>query len=314
MLIRQRKSSLHNGLHISRLELKLEAAVQNQTLLMERQEKMLIEFLESNKMPAEGPQLDEKSSITLHLGRTLDDKTTTELLQLQTSAPRRPAPKLRPMTGSEPLQCFEDCQCRCHYRTVLRSPRAIAHCLGDLFLACSNLPWCFSGVAPCTEQTCRRNWQPNADLRYLLPPWLSFVAGNLSLSYNLRRLPINITVQTRQTIPYDSPILVCTQEGDVEGIRKCLLSGEASITDVDPYGLGLLYVGASSCPFVIPGLLTAISFHKYASYYCWRASGRDKAVKACQYLLDMGANRDWDDEIGKYITSEPVQGKYLSLI
>ncbi|KAH7015602.1 hypothetical protein EDB80DRAFT_708310 [Ilyonectria destructans] len=69
-------------------------------------------------------------------------------------------------------------------------------------------------------------------------------------------------------VPYDSPIFICTQE-DLEGIKKLLRSGKASINDVDPYGLGLLY---------------------YAAYYCWRAFGKDVAIRTCRLLLDLGVD------------------------
>lgn len=43
-------------------------------------------------------------------------------------------------------------------------------------------------------------------------------------------------------MPYDSPIFVCVQNGDVIAMVGILSSGKASIDAVDPYGLGLLYV------------------------------------------------------------------------
>lgn len=42
--------------------------------------------------------------------------------------------------------------------------------------------------------------------------------------------------------PYESSVFHCVQQGDVEGFRKLLRTGQASVHDVDPYGLGLLYV------------------------------------------------------------------------
>src|SRR6266480_1936844 len=82
----------------------------------------------------------------------------------------------------------------------------------------------------------------NAELRYFFPLWFSWAMASFSISFSLRMLPLNVCLQTRHTIPYDSPILVCTQEGNIHGIRELLRSGTASLNDVDPYGLGLLYV------------------------------------------------------------------------
>ena len=44
------------------------------------------------------------------------------------------------------------------------------------------------------------------------------------------------------TRPYESPIFVSVQEGDISGVMALLRNGDASIHDVDLYGLGLLYV------------------------------------------------------------------------
>ena len=46
----------------------------------------------------------------------------------------------------------------------------------------------------------------------------------------------------RYTVQYDSPIFICVQSGDVQGALALFGKGMASIYDVDPYNLGLLYV------------------------------------------------------------------------
>lgn len=43
-------------------------------------------------------------------------------------------------------------------------------------------------------------------------------------------------------LPYDSPIFVCVQEGDLGHTRELLISASAHINTVDPFGLPLLYV------------------------------------------------------------------------
>lgn len=42
--------------------------------------------------------------------------------------------------------------------------------------------------------------------------------------------------------PYESAIFAVVQDGDIPALMALLRSGNASIHDVDPYGLGLLYV------------------------------------------------------------------------
>jgi hypothetical protein len=73
---------------------------------------------------------------------------------------------------------------------------------------------------------------------------------------------LDISVQTRHVVLYDSPILVCVQEGDVQGVRKLFQSGEASINDVDPSVL-FTYVAPTTSAADLPaiyGLLTAFYF------------------------------------------------------
>lgn len=45
--------------------------------------------------------------------------------------------------------------------------------------------------------------------------------------------------------PYESAIFAVVQDGDIPALTALLRSGNASIHDVDPYGLGLLYVRLS---------------------------------------------------------------------
>lgn len=50
--------------------------------------------------------------------------------------------------------------------------------------------------------------------------------------------------------PYDAPIFICVQSGDVNGTRELLSSGSASIDSIDPFGLGLLYVRKPLTPLL----------------------------------------------------------------
>lgn len=162
--------------------------------------------------------------------------------------------KVSPFRGAsryQVLQCFEECPCRCHQRSVVRSPRNLSTFLGDIFLGCSSLPWCFSSLVLCNEQTCKRSKKSSAELRYFFPSWLMSTTVNFNMSFRLQVIPLNVSLQTRNTIAYDSPIFIAVQEGNVDAIRTLLCSGKASLNDIDPYGLGLLYVSSirnrSSC-------------------------------------------------------------------
>ncbi|KAG8157693.1 hypothetical protein KVR01_012355 [Diaporthe batatas] len=76
---------------------------------------------------------------------------------------------------------------------------------------------------------------------------------------------------------YDSPIFICVQNGDVEGMRALWMSGSASLDAVDPYNLGLLY---------------------YSTYYCWRNRGIETSVATFEALVHAGANVRWVDNLG----------------
>ena len=52
----------------------------------------------------------------------------------------------------------------------------------------------------------------------------------------------NKSTYPRSIVQYDSPIFICVQSGDIHGAQALFQEGIASIYDVDPYGLGLLYV------------------------------------------------------------------------
>jgi hypothetical protein len=65
-----------------------------------------------------------------------------------------------------------------------------------------------------------------------------------NMSFILSIISLHVSVKTPNTIPYDSPILIAVQEGQVKGIRSLLCSGRASLNDIDPYGFGLLDVSS----------------------------------------------------------------------
>ncbi|OJD26159.1 hypothetical protein ACJ73_02469 [Blastomyces percursus] len=82
------------------------------------------------------------------------------------------------------------------------------------------------------------------------------------------------------TRPYESAIFNAIQDGNISMMTALLQSRQASVHDVDPYGLGLLY---------------------YAAYYCWKGHGAATAMQFCEQLVAFGANDNWLDDIGKYV-------------
>jgi hypothetical protein len=58
-------------------------------------------------------------------------------------------------------------------------------------------------------------------------------------------MTFNRITYLRYMVGYDSPIFICVQSGDIDGTRALLETGMATIHDIDPYNLGLLYVRKS---------------------------------------------------------------------
>lgn len=67
---------------------------------------------------------------------------------------------------------------------------------------------------------------------------ISWPAADLQLHWASEQIFYRVSVIT----PYDSPIFICVENGDIPGMRMLLQLDKASIDSVDPYGLGLLYV------------------------------------------------------------------------
>jgi hypothetical protein len=287
--LRMLKSSAQHGLHVTRLEMKMDMIIKNQLSLMEIQNGITPK---SRIAQENGDGIDERGddqqtfcewSVTRPSRNPAFPLSLSMETSLSRHRPNTPKEKNDPlfsgprMSTVTPLSCLEDCRCRCHFRSVIRSPRLLSNRLGAIILGFSNLPWALSGFSQCNEQTCRRKRFPKTEVKCFLPSWFGYAVANFKVDFAVRFLPLNVCVRTLNTIPYDSPILVCTQEGNIQGVMKLLQSDAASLYDVDPYGLGLLY---------------------YASYYCWRSSGKEVAVRTCQFLLDIGADADIEDERG----------------
>lgn len=256
-----RKSSARIGVQLAGIRMTMGSFSGTQSSLIEKQDIMSSRFTTTQNMLeravgtplvpriaagskiSKSEQIDAKPHFPPASMSTVRGKAS--LARLSSEDSQVHSPRFRAsfnVSKAAPLGCLDECPCRCHYRSVIRSPRYLSDCLGDFFLGCSNLPWCFSGFVQCNEQTCRRSRSSAAELRYFLPSWFSYAMASFSVSFTLRMFPLNVCLQTRHTVPYDSPILVCVQEGNVEGMRRILRSGTASLNDVDPYGLGLLYV------------------------------------------------------------------------
>ncbi|KAF2760484.1 ankyrin [Pseudovirgaria hyperparasitica] len=101
-----------------------------------------------------------------------------------------------------------------------------------------------------------------------LPPSTS-QQGPWASSYPFLQAPV--------VMPYESPIFIHVQEGNIAESMKLITSGLVSIHSVDPYGLGLLY---------------------YAAYYCLHNCDLRTSLQICHSLLKAGADATYPDDIG----------------
>lgn len=65
-------------------------------------------------------------------------------------------------------------------------------------------------------------------------------------SYHLDLSSEMLAWRTPQRVPYDAAVFRAAESGDVRKVTDLIQTRQASIYDVDPFGLGILYV--SSCP------------------------------------------------------------------
>jgi hypothetical protein len=273
-----RECSAKHGLPVTRLELEVDMMIKNNLSLVENQNRsapLSVSNQERDDAANDAaPKLtgsDDKQIISSkwfastssnNIPASFSHSMRTSLSQQHLNGPGETnAPLFFPSNTAmvTSLSCLEDCRCRCHLWSVIRSPRLLSNYLGNVVLGFSNLPWAASQLSKCDEQTCRRTASLGTEIKYFLPSWFSYAVANFKVDLATRFFPLNIQVRSLNTVPYDSPILVCTQEGDLEGIMRLLQSSAASLYDVDPYGLGLLYV--SLCLFIFRTQLMSISTH-----------------------------------------------------
>ena len=98
--------------------------------------------------------------------------------------------------------------------------------------------------------------------------------------------------------PYGAEIFDLVQRGDIDGTLGLLAQGNASIHDVDPFGLNLLYVRRSLAHVRMLHHPTDLD-NKYAGFYCYRGQGRNISLTMCAVLIRQGTNVEWRDDMGK---------------
>ncbi|KAI0687385.1 hypothetical protein BC835DRAFT_408420 [Cytidiella melzeri] len=124
------------------------------------------------------------------------------------------------------LRCLEGCACRCH------SPGTSQVIAGYLapYIGQVHVP----KRRPCNVQTCRQDQSIPGQAVWFLPSWMFKVEAQISS-------PFYLSIRTPRFVRNDAPIWELIMGADVDGVRGLLLSGEASVHDVDEDGDTVLY-------------------------------------------------------------------------
>ncbi len=166
-----------------------------------------------------------------------EDKHHGQTSQRASLVPRT----LKPLTKSDlkrTLQCENPCACCCHDTRLTRAtPYWGSSWFGNLYLPRSFFHRSF---ASCNVQTCRRTHKSCqlAKIKFFFPSWFLSV----EMKIRLEAFPVHFYLQTPRRVPNMSPIFRCVVRMDIEGVRKLLVSGEASVNDVNEEGWGVLHV------------------------------------------------------------------------
>ncbi|KAI0690968.1 hypothetical protein BC835DRAFT_1362381 [Cytidiella melzeri] len=154
---------------------------------------------------------------------------TMSALSVRTSIP---APRLITPTSHNRLRCLVGCECRCH------SPGTSQVVTSWLtpYVGKVNVP----KQRPCDVQTCRQDRTMPSHAVWYLPLWMAKVEAQISS-------PFYLSIRTPRMVRGDAQIWHSIWEADIAGVRGLLLSGEASVLDVNEQGWTVLRVCSINC-------------------------------------------------------------------
>ncbi len=138
-----------------------------------------------------------------------------------------------------PLQCSDNCTCRCHARSLSPLiPESLTPYVGQLFISKQLLHPAFTPWNRCNVETCRGTYLEPAKVAYTLPPWSLFYGSFQTSSFET----IHLSLNAYRTVIFSSPICQAIRMGDVHGVRDLFAKQQASIWDVDVRGTSILRV------------------------------------------------------------------------
>jgi hypothetical protein len=140
-------------------------------------------------------------------------------------------------------KCDRFCQCQCHVRNQIRTPRWAKGILGAVTFQSNSTV--LLNRRPCNlPALCRRSGKPSAQFTYYAPSWVLARAFHFTvMRHEITGISASIAVKIPRIITGPSIIWQLISTGSVGKIQEAFSKGLTSIYDVDNDGESLLHVG-----------------------------------------------------------------------
>ena len=138
--------------------------------------------------------------------------------------------------------CDLDCRCDCHGSHLHHR-----HCSRTGLVACLLNGYSARPISSrdCNRQDCQSQ---SSKITYAFPAWFWYRALFFSASLNYRPGP-ELCLRLMRVRPRDAESFRAAYDGDTSLWKQLLISGKASVLDVDPTGLTALHVSLQSAHF-----------------------------------------------------------------
>ena len=148
---------------------------------------------------------------------------------------------VRQMRGDS---CRRFCNCVCHKKSHVRTPKMLNNFLGNLFVGYTGLPL----ISPrCNESLCYRRSKSSMRINYYFPSWFLMRVVSIMAAYSNQGPEMLLRV--KRLCPANAEIFSFACLGNVEGIKYLFENGLASPHDVE-YGTGISALYASLPPSI----------------------------------------------------------------
>lgn len=126
-------------------------------------------------------------------------------------------------------RCHSWCRCVCHTKKSVNTPKFLRSIMGILFIGYTGVP----ALSPsCDIDVCSGNSEGLLQVHYFFPPW--FLAKVVSIALRVSRAyGPELCLRVANVRADGDPIFRHCYFGNVEAVRSLLVSGEASVLDIN---------------------------------------------------------------------------------